>query len=81
MCQVWLKVAWGFEEVFFFILSMYIIWLLSPLRKGHGPLGEETRIPFTLVWFVLSLVEIDPVVLENFLKLSGTVHVSLQCCY
>ena len=43
--------------------------LLSPLEKGRGPSFEETGIPFTQGWFVPSLVEIDPVVLENRMKM------------
>ena len=42
---------------------------LSPLGKERGPSFEQTWIPFTQRWFVFSLVEIDPVVLEKKMKM------------
>jgi hypothetical protein len=33
------------------------LWL-SPLWRGTGPLFEQSTIPFTQEWFVLSLIEI-----------------------
>ena len=43
----------------------FAIFLLSPLRKGCGPLFEQTWIPITQGCFVLSLDKIGPVVLEK----------------
>jgi hypothetical protein len=40
------------------------LWL-SPLWRGPGHLFEQTWIPFTQGWFVLSLIELCPVVLEK----------------
>ena len=36
-----------------------------PLKEGGGPSFEQTWIPFTQGWFVPSLVEIGPAVLEK----------------
>ena len=36
-----------------------------PFEGGHGPWFEQTWIPFTQGWFVPSLIEISPVVLEK----------------
>ena len=41
----------------------------SPLWRGQGPSFEQNWIPFTQRWFVPSLVEIDPVVLEKKSKI------------
>jgi hypothetical protein len=41
------------------------LWL-SPLWRGPGPLFEQTWIPFTQGWFVPSLIELCPGVLEKF---------------
>ena len=53
------------KEIFFFTFCQCIlpISLLSSLRKGHDPSFEQTKIPFTQVYCVSSLVEIGPVVL------------------
>jgi hypothetical protein len=40
------------------------LWL-SSLWSGSGPLFEQNWIPFTQGWFVLSLIELCPVVLEK----------------
>ena len=68
----WPSISW--EESFlkccqcnFFILQ------LSPFGKGNGPLFEQTWIPFTQEFFVLSQVKIGPVVLEKKTKI-GKVH-------
>ena len=39
--------------------------LISPLSKEHGPLIEQTWIPFTQEGFAPSLVETGHVVLEK----------------
>ena len=49
---------------FFFINSQ-----LSPLLVGRGPSFEQTWIPFNQEYFVPSLVEIGPVVLEKKMKM------------
>ena len=44
------------------------LWL-SPFWRGPGPSFEQTWIPFTQGWFVPSLVEFGPVVLEKKSKM------------
>ena len=53
------------KMIFKFCQYIFAISLLSPLGKGWRPSFEQTEIPFTKRWFVLSLVEIGPVVLEK----------------
>ena len=65
-CKVWLKLALLFFKFRQGILS---ILLLSPLGKGRGPSFKLIWFPFTQGWFVPSLVEIGPVVLEKKMKM------------
>ena len=48
---------------------IFIISQLSTLWEGRGPSIEQTWIPFTQVYFVLSLVEIGLMVLEKKMKM------------
>ena len=50
---------------------MYFSYFVNylPLLKGRGPSFEQTRIPITQEYFVPSLVEIGPVVLEKKMKM------------
>ena len=50
-----------------FCQCIFDILLLSPLKKARGPSFKQT-IPFTKGWFVPSLVENGPVVLEKICK-------------
>ena len=61
----------GTGEDDFKILSMYFHYfvIISPWKKGRGPSFEQTRILITQECFVLSLVEIGPVVLEKKIKM------------
>ena len=45
-------------------------FIIISLRKGRGPLFEQTWIPFTQRWIIPSLVEIGPLVLEKKLFLN-----------
>ena len=55
---------------YFLISSMYFHYFVNiSLGKGQGSPFEETWIPFTQGWFVPSLVEIGPVVLEKKMKM------------
>ena len=56
------------KKIFKSCQFIFIIFQLSPLWEGHGPSFEETGIPFTQGYFVPSLVEIGPVVLEKKMK-------------
>ena len=69
--QVWLKLAQWFwrRKIFKIIQCFFAISLLSFLGKGQGPLFEETWIPFTKEYFMPSLVEIGPVILEKKKKM------------
>jgi hypothetical protein len=51
------------------------LWL-SPLWRGPGPLFEQTWIPFIQGWFVPSLIDFGPLVLEKtfFLKKKNSVY-------
>ena len=54
------------ERRFFYIYQcIFAISLLSPLGEWQGPSFEKTWIPFTQEWFMPSLIEIGPVVLEK----------------
>ena len=48
---------------------MFVVNTISPLWKGQSSSFEQFWIPFTQRWFVPSLVEIDPVVLEKKMKM------------
>ena len=65
--QVKLKLAEWFwrRRVLNFVNVFFAISSLSPLGKGRGPLLEQTWIPFSKGFFVPSLVEISPMVLEK----------------
>ena len=70
LCQVWLKLAqWFWRRIFKSCQFIFIISQLSPLWEGRGPSFEQTWIPFTREYFVPSLVEIGPVVLEKKMKM------------
>ena len=56
-------------NIFLICQCIFTISQLSPLGKGLGPSFDQTRIPFTQVSFVPSLVEIGPVVLEKKMKM------------
>ena len=63
---VWSKLArWFWARFLNFINVFSLFLLLSPLGKGWGPSFVQTWIPFTQGYFVPSLVEISPVVLEK----------------
>ena len=53
------------EKIFKSCQFIFIISQLYPLLEGLGPSFEKTWIPFTQGYFVPSLVEIGPVVLEK----------------
>jgi hypothetical protein len=64
--QVWLiLVCWFCRKRFKKIISVFLLSLLSPLGEALSPSFEQTWIPFTKGWFVISLVKIGPVVLEK----------------
>ena len=57
---------------FFFISSMYFRWfvIIFPWKRARwSPSFEQTWIPFTQGFFVPSLFEIGPVVLEKKIKM------------
>lgn len=55
----------GSREDFFISLMYLFMSLSSPLRKERGPSFEHTWLSFKKGYFVFSLVEFDPTVLEN----------------
>ena len=57
------------KKIFKSCQCIFTISLLSPLWEGRGPSFEHTWIPFTQGYFVPSLVEIGPVVLEKKMKM------------
>ena len=57
------------EKIFKSCQFIFIISELSPLWEGLGPSFEQTCIPFTKGYFVPSLVEFGPVVLEKKMKM------------
>ena len=68
LCQVWLKLVQRFWRRRF--LNVVIVFLLCriylPLVKSvHGPSFPETWNSFTWICFVISLIEIGPVLLEK----------------
>ena len=66
--KVVLKFAQLFKGEDVLISSMYLRYFkLSPLWKGQGSSFEQTWIPFTKRCFVLSLVEIGPLVLQKMI--------------
>ena len=71
LCQDWLKLAkWFWRRRFLkFVNVFFAILSLSPLEKGAGSFIGTNLNPFTQEWFVPSLVEIGPVVLEKKLKM------------
>ena len=70
LCYVLLKLAqWFWRKLFNFIYVFLLFCNYLPLKKGQGPSFEQNRIPFTQEYFVLSLVEIGPVVLEKKMKM------------
>ena len=70
LCKDWWKlVQWFWRRKCFKNYQInFIISQLSPLWKGRGPSFEQTWIPFTQGYFVPSLVETGPVVLEKIFK-------------
>ena len=69
--KVWLKLAQLFwiKKIFKSCQFIFINSQLSPLWEGRGPSFEQTWIPFTQGYFVSSLAEIGPVVLEKKMKM------------
>ena len=65
LCAKLVEIGWVVLEKKSFHQCIFVILLLSPLVKGHGPSFEQTWIPFTHGYFVVSLVEIGPGVLEK----------------
>ena len=57
------------EKIFKSCQFIFIISQIYPLLEGLGPSFEKTWIPFTQGYFVPSLVEIGPVVLEKKMKM------------
>ena len=57
------------KKIFKSCQFIFIIFKLSPLWEGRGPSFDQTWIPFTQGYFVPSLVEIGPVVLEKKIKM------------
>ena len=58
----WLVVP---KKIFTYVSYNFTFSILSPLGEGRGPSFGQTRIPSSQWCFVLSLVEIGPVVLEK----------------
>ena len=66
LCQVWLQLAkWFWRERFLDFVNVFSLFRIMSLGKRWGPSFEQTWIPFTRGCIVPSLVEIDPVVLEE----------------
>ena len=63
------------KKIFEVRRCIFAISLLSPLGNGRGPSYEHTWIPITQECFVLSLVKIGPVILEN------TIFKVCQCIF
>ena len=65
LCHDRLKLApWFWRRFLNFVIS-----LLSPLGKEHGPSFKQTSFPFTQGCFVPSLVDIGSVVVEKKMKM------------
>ena len=59
-CQVWLKLAqWFWSRRFINFVNVFFLF------RNYLPLEKGTCVPFTKGCFVLSLVEIGPIVLEK----------------
>ena len=71
LCQVWLKLAqWFWRRRFLNIVNEFSLFRnYLPLEKGMALHLNKTWIPFTQGYFVQSLVEIGPVVLEKKMKM------------
>ena len=65
LCQVWLKLVQRFWRRRFFTISLKHFCFYLPLGKKQSPSIEQTWILFTQGCYVLSLVEISPVVLVD----------------
>ena len=57
------------KKILKFLQCIFGISWLSPLGIGCGPSFEQTWIPFTQEFFVPTLFEIGPVVLEKMIKI------------
>ena len=69
LCKVSLKLAqWFWKRRFFKFCQCNSISLLSPLGKRHGPSFEQTWFLVIKEFFLPSLFEIAPVVLEKKIK-------------
>ena len=68
--QVWLKRSSGSrEKIYQFRQCIFPILSSSLFEEERGPSFEKILIPFTQGCFMLSLVEISPVVLEKKMKM------------
>ena len=65
LCQVWLKLVQRFWRRRFFTISLKHFCFYLPLGKKQSPSIEQTWILLTQGCYVLSLVEISPVVLDK----------------
>ena len=67
LSQVWLKLAqWFLRRRFLKFVNVFSLFpYYLPLENNWGPSFEQTWIPFTQGYFVPSLVEFGPVVLEK----------------
>ena len=70
-CKFWLKlVSWFWRRPFLnFVNVFFTILLSSPFGIRWNPSFEQIWIPITQECFVPSLVEIGPLILENFFNL------------
>ena len=64
----WNWSSYSGEEDLSNFVNVFSLFVLSSLEKGSGHSFEQTWIPFIQGWFVLSLVEIGPVVLKKKIK-------------
>ena len=68
-----------FEKIFKWPHLIFAFLWLSPLWREAGPLFEQTWIPFTQGWFVLSLIEMVLLVLQKKIFIFSVF--SLFCYY
>ena len=65
--KLWRITLWWMvpKKILKYVSYNFTFSILSPLGEGRGPSFGQTRIPSSQWCFVLSLVEIGPVVLEK----------------